>query len=421
MISFTPKSVIMESSKIFFGWWVLAALFVIYSITNGVILNTLPLFYPELIKEYGWTQDEVTRPAQLLFLLVAIFSPFAGSWMDRLPIKKMMYAGTALIFVGFILFSRITSISMLMAAYFVFAIGITLSGIIPSMKIVTNWFVKSRGIAVGILLVGSSIGGAIFNQISGYLILSQGWRTAIISLGVISAVAILFPLFFAVRTSPSSMSLLPDGVKNHDLLPTTSPIDVFSGFKYADLFNSKIFYLLVFVTGAMWFCIVGVIQHQALFFKDLETMTQSKNVLSLFFLCSVLGKVIFGKLSDHFSRRNIMFLAVCNLVIGTIILTFTKTNPDVLLWVYAFVFGIGFSGTFTMIQLLIADYYQGRSYGKVLGLFTMVDTLAGVFGIMTLGILRTKTGSYDQAFLILVIISVLAAICVLFLPRNQRI
>jgi MFS family permease len=409
----------MSGSRIFFGWWVLAALFIIYSITNGVILNTLPLFYPELIREYGWTQDQVTRPAQLLFLLVAIFSPFAGLWMDKLHIKRMMYLGTALILLGFILFSRISSISMLMVTYFVFAMGITLAGIIPSMKIVTNWFVQSRGMAVGILLVGSSIGGAIFNQIAGSLIISQGWRMALISLGVMSAIAIILPMLIAVRVHPSSMQLLPDGIARQEM--TSTHISDSNGFKYGELLKSKVFYLLVFVTGAMWFCIVGVIQHQALFFKDLETTTASKNVLSLFFLCSVLGKIIFGKLSDHYPKRSIMFLAVVNLALGALVLTVIKSNPDMLLWVYAVVFGVGFSGTFTMIQLLIAEYYHGRSYGKILGVFTMVDTMAGVLGIMTLGILRTKSGSYDQAFMILLIISILAAVCVLLLPRNQKV
>ncbi len=214
------------------------------------------------------------------------------------------------------------------------------------------------------------------------------------------------------------MQLLPDGIALQE--KTNVYISDSQGFKYSELLKSKVFYLLVFVTGAMWFCIVSVIQHQALFFKDLETTAASKNVLSLFFLCSVLGKVIFGKLSDHYPKRSIMFLAVVNLALGAAILTFIKANPNMLLWVYAVVFGIGFSGTFTMIQLLIAEYYHGRSYGKILGVFTMVDTMAGVLGIMTLGIIRTKSGSYDQAFIILLIISILAAICVLFLPRNQK-
>lgn len=308
---------------------------------------------------------------------------------------------------------------MLLGAYFIFAIGITLAGIIPSMKIITHWFVKYRGIAVGILLVGSSIGGAVFNQLAGSLIQSQGWRSGIFILGVIATIVVLLPLLTAVRVHPSSMGLIPDGVK-------LSSGDVRAhhwehpGISYANLFKNRVFYLMVFVTGTMWFCIVGVIQHQALFFKDLTTSVASKDILSVFFLCSVLGKIIFGKLSDHYSKRNIMLLAVINLALGSFVLSVVHSNPDMLLWVYAVVFGIGFSGTFTMIQLLIAEYYHGKTYGKVLGLFTMVDTLSGVVGIMMLGMIRTKMGSYQTGFWVLLAICVIAAVCVLFLPGKQK-
>jgi MFS family permease len=287
------------------------------------------------------------------------------------------------------------------------------------MKIITHWFVRYRGIAVGILLVGSSIGGAVFNQLAGVLIQSQGWRSGIFILGVVATMFILLPLLSAVRIHPSTMGLIPDGVKMSSGDMPLHQIEQ-AEITYSDLFSNRIFYLMVFVTGAMWFCIVGVIQHQALFFKDLNTAVASKDVLSVFFLCSMLGKVIFGKLSDNYSKRNIMLLAVINLALGSFVLSIVPSNPDRLLWVYAVVFGIGFSGTFTMIQLLIAEYYHGKTYGKVLGLFTMVDTLSAVLGIMMLGIIRTKMGSYQSGFWVLLAICITAAACVLFLPGKQK-
>jgi H+/Cl- antiporter ClcA len=72
-----------------------------------------------------------------------------------------------------------------------------------------------------------------------------------------------------------------------------------------------------------------------------------------------------------------------------------------------------------MIQLLVAEYYSGPFYGRILGVFTMFDTLAGVGGILTLGKLRTWQGTYHQAFLILLILSLIAAVCVLLLKKKQ--
>lgn len=405
----------MKAKALYFGWWILGALIIAYSVTNGVILNTLPLFYPELIREYGWTQDQVTRPAQLLFLLVAICSPFVGYLMDKISIKGMMLVGTLLLLGGFVTFAHLTSLQHLMMAYVLFALGITLAGIIPSMKIITNWFVKNRGMAVGLLLVGSSLGGAVFNPLAGQFISSYGWREALAYLGVLTAVLILVPLLGLVREKPTA-----------EALENTAGTPVQAGQQEAFLAPGKAiytlnFYLLMFVTGAMWFIIVGVIQHQALFIKDLNTGVSSSGVLGVFFLCSVLGKVIFGKLSDHFPKQRIMLLSVLNLAAGTFLLTVASARPEILLWVYAVVFGIGFSGTFTMIQLMIAEYYSGPAYGRMLGVFTMFDTLAGVGGILTLGKLRTLQGTYDQAFLILLLLALLASFCVLLLKKKHRI
>lgn len=410
---------IMIKERIYYGWLVLAALFIIYSITNGVILNTLPLFYPNLVEEFGWTQDQVTRPAQLLFLIVAVISPVAGLYVDRISIKRMMITGGVLLLCGFVLFNQVQSLPSLLAVYIVFSIGITLAGIIPSMKIVTNWFYKNRGVAVGILLVGSSIGGAIFNPLAGLLIQDMGWRFALLVLGVLAFALIFIPLMFVVRENPRGVKKLERQYQEE----FSGMVEAFTEgglpIDYGRLFTSKVFYLMLFVTGAMWFCIVGIIQHQALFIKDLNTSVNSSILLSLFFVFSVLGKVIFGKLSDKYAKRSIMFLAVCNLAVGSLVLSVVKWNPDVLLWVYAVVFGIGFSGTFTMIQLLIAEYYQGASYGKVLGVFTMIDTIAGVLGIMILGKMRTAFGDYDYSFWLMLGLSIISAIVVLSIPRKQ--
>jgi len=402
----------MKSQNLYKGWLVLLGLIIIYSVTNGVILNTLPLFYPELIKEFNWDQLKVTKPAQLMFVTVAIISPFAGSYLDKVNIKKIMLVGALLILIGFAIFSQTTSISIMSIAYFIFALGITLSGIIPSMKIITNWFFKNRGLAVGSLLVGSSIGGWIFNPISGYLMEEYGWKNALIALGLIATTFIFIPLFFMVNEKPEERDISEfDGFILQDLSNTS--------IGYGDIFKSTTFYLMLFVTGAMWFCIMGVIQHQSIFMKMVDS-TKIASVIGTFFMFSIFGKVIFGKLSDRYSKKMIMLLAVCNLAIGSFILTMIKSNPDTLLWVYAVIYGIGFSGTFTMIQLLIANYYHGPSYGKILGLFTMIDTLAGVAGIITLGMMSKASGSYDSSFYLMFFLCIVSSVCVVFIPQKMN-
>ncbi|MFZ4559363.1 MAG: MFS transporter [Saprospiraceae bacterium] len=406
--------------KKYVAWLMLSGLFICYVISNGVILNTLPIFYPELISEFGWDQAEVTRPAQWLFFIVALISPVIGTILDRGNPRRVMLGGTLLMIAAFFWFAHIRGLLEMTGVYVLFSLGIVMGGIIPSMYILTKWFVRYRGIAVGILLVGSSFGGTLFNPIAAWGIATLGWRGSLLLLGAIAAICMLGSLFLFIRNRPEDIGLGPDG-REDGPSPENSPgRGSLEGPALGDALRSPSFYLLMLVTGAMWFCIVGVIQHQALYFKDIgERLPSSAGVLSVFFFCSILGKLLFGKLGDRYPKKHIMLIATLNLALGALLLVWLESYPA-MVWAYAVVFGIGFSGTFTMIQVLVADFYAGKAYGKILGIVTMVDTLSGVMGILVLGQLRSAQGNYAQALLILLVVSATAAACVPFVKNPAK-
>jgi MFS family permease len=170
----------------------------------------------------------------------------------------------------------------------------------------------------------------------------------------------------------------------------------------------------------LWFCITGVVQHQALYLgRDQGLSTEVLgNVFSLFFTCSVLGKFIFGWLSDHFPKFLIMLLAIVNLAAGLVILRFVDGAGIAMIYGYAVVFGIGFSGSFTMIQLTIAELFTGPTYGRILGIYVAVDTIAASAGIFALGTIRVAADSYIPAIDLMLFLSVVALACVLAIKRE---
>ena len=113
----------------------LGGLFVCYVISNGVVLNTLPIFYPELISEFSWDQAEVTRPAQLMFFTVALISPFIGIALDRGNPRKIMLGGILMMTAAFFWFANIRSLVEMTGVYLLFSVGIVMGGIIPSVSI----------------------------------------------------------------------------------------------------------------------------------------------------------------------------------------------------------------------------------------------------------------------------------------------
>ncbi len=411
---------------LFFGWWVLAGVFIVYAASNGIILNTLPLIYPDLVKEFGWTNEQVTRPATLFLLITAILSPFGGTLLDRWPPKKLMLIGIGMILIALACLPIISTLNQLTAIYLTFSIGLALGGLIASMVIVTRWFVRYRGLAVGLLLMASSFGGAIFPWLVGDTLVESGWRQAMLLLAGIGGVMMLVPLIFLVRNQPSDMGLNPDGddVKtNAEPVPSESTAaTTHIGPTLQDAFRSPAFYLLAFATGTLWFCILGVLQHQGLYLGlDLKVdPAVIPDVFIAFFWAAVVGKVLFGWLSDHFDKLLIMLAAVGNLILGLIVLRLVDADSLFSVYLYAIIYGVGYSGAFTMIQLAIAEFFSGSSYGKILGTFTLVDTLSGSLGVFVLGTMRDSMGDYIAAFNLMIALCVVAFLCVIVLMRMNH-
>jgi sugar phosphate permease len=408
-------------NRIFYGWWVLAGVFIAYAASNGIILNTLPLIYPNLIEEFGWSNEEVTRPATIFLLVTAVLSPLGGSLLDRYPPKRLMIVGLVLITMALALLPMISSSTELTMVYLIFSVGLALGGLIASMLVITRWFVRHRGVAVGLLLMASSFGGALFPMIVKDTLITSGWREAMLIIAVIGGVMMIAPLIIIVRNHPNDMGLNPDGDTDAPTEPSSAGVTAPTGANVTlqEAFKMPTFYLLAFATGTLWFCILGVLQHQGIYLgRELKVdPAVIPDVFIVFFWSAIVGKVIFGWFSDHYDKIVIMLAAVFNLGLGLLVLRLSNADSLTSIYLYAIIFGCGYSGAFTMIQLAIAEYFSGASYGKILGVFTMVDTIAGSAGVLTLGLMSDSMGSYAPAFNMMMVLCTIAFLCVVWLKR----
>lgn len=410
-------------SRVFYGWIVLAGLCITYAASNGILLNTLPLFYPSLIEEFQWDAAEVTGPASLSFFATAILSLFVGYMVDRFAPRPMMIMGS-LIFVGVLLAYRyISSLDQMKMIYVGFSCALALNGILPSMVVTSRWFKQFRGLAVGILLMASSFGGAVLPLIVGPMLADEGWRATLIFVAGIGFVMMVLPCVFILRNDPSEKNTVADGKASAEVATPDDvqpPVGVVAGITVLEAMKTPMFYLLAFSTAVMWFCISGVIQHQSIYLgRDLGLPgPQLAQVFSVFFFSSVIGKVLFGWLSDRFSKSNIMLLATTNLIIGLVLFRFIDGDSMVSILAYAVIYGIGFSGAFTMIQLMIAELFAGPTYGRMLGVYVFIDTLAGGVGIAVLGNMRVAMDSYLPAINLMIGLCVAAFVCVYIIKRQ---
>ena len=406
-------------SRVFYGWFVLGGLFFMYAVSNGISNFTLPLFYPSLMDEFGWNQAEVTRPAAIKSAFASIYNLTVGYLMDRYAPRPIMAVGGLTMVVGLVSYVFMTELWHFTVIYLLFAFGLSMCGLIPCMVTASRWFTKYRGRAVGILLMSSSFGGAVLPLIIRGSLAQGAWRDAMITLAAIGFIFMVLPVLWPVRARPEDLGETPDGLGASQGDAEQTQLGIAGGASVAEAMRMPMFYLLLVATGVLWFCISGMIQHQSIYLGQDQGLHAGDLALvfSFFFWCSIIGKFIFGWLSDHFSKGLIMLAAIINLALGLVIVRFVDGAGVEMIYLYAVVYGIGFSGTFTMIQLMIAEMFMGPTYGRILGLFVFADTLFAAVGIFALSEIRVATGSYIPAIDLMITMALVAVICVVAINR----
>ncbi|TAG23872.1 MAG: MFS transporter [Cytophagia bacterium] len=407
-----------EPKPKFYGWTIITMLFISYSATT-ISTNSLPFFFPELMKEFGWKHAQVVQPASFYFIYIAVFSPIIGFLLTRFSPKLLMLCGMLLSLGCTLSFALMQSYLHLHLIYLVFSMAITMCGLLSCMVIISNWFQKKRGLATGIFLVGSSAGNIIFPQMAAYLTPLYGWRTAAIGIAMLGAAMSFIPWLF-IKNTPQEMGQNIDGELKNEKQEVRSVESNANVFSVIQLFKTPVFYLLLFITAAFWFCGFGVLQNLRLYLTDYGfSIKQAANIAGLFSVFSIIGKVSFGYLSDKFDKMNILLLATVGLICGILSLKMVSVNTN-FAYLYAVCYGVGYSGAFAMIQLTVAEMYKGEAFKKTLGIVNSFDSIGGFAGVALMGYLRTQDGNYNTAMSVLLSVCVGAFVLAILLRQVRR-
>jgi MFS family permease len=368
----------------------------------GFTLYGLPFFYDFFSNDFGWSRSQVTSGNMYGKLLVAPLFGFIAGWMvDRYGPRKMLMTGALMTGLALIGLSLMKSLGMFYLFYIFIALGYVFGGPLPCQVLISRWFTKNRGKAMGIAYLGIGTGGFLVPLIAAGLINNIGWHLALTSLGIM-VIIIAIPLAFFIKDSPE--------IQNVEEKPEAAvPIKT--------ILKSRNFYLLAFGSMCSIGAVGGVYQHMKFYLRDLSyTQTQAAHIMSLVLLVSLAGRVLMGMLADLMPRKHVMILIY--IIVGSSIPLLLMPDFPGRLYVFAVIFGIGIGGDYMIIPLMAGDLFGVKTLGRVMGIILVADGIAESATPFLVGKLYDITKSYSLGFTVLICIAFLGALIVSFLKKR---
>jgi MFS family permease len=406
-----------------YGYLIIAVSTLAMMLSNGFSIGGLPAFYPEMLKEMGMRGQapSIALAGATTFMLSGFLSPLAGNLLLRINLKLYMSIGCVLLGSGLLLYSRAYLNSQIYIAHVFFGLTLCFLSLIPNTVLISNWFRKHRGTAMGIAITGTSLGTVIIPFMATPLIRNFGWRNAMLLMSL-SVWAILLPsIWLIVRVHPQEIGKLPDGITASDMTQQAAPAaDTLPGMMLSQALRTSLFWIFSVCAMMLFYAILSVVQQLIVFLTSPQinmSADAARGVQSLMGLASIGGKLLFGFASDKWPRAQVNAHCCVLLTLGCLMLPFLNTqNANI----FAILFGLGYGGAFVTIQLLVAECFGLRDLGRIIACIAVIETAGGALGNIVTGEIAQRFGSYVIAYYGVIIASFIALFSGLLLVRITK-
>ena len=407
----------MPSTKprVFYGWIIIGVTFVTMAI--GVNARTaFSLLFSPILDEFGWERGVTAGAFSFGFLVAAVMSPLIGRMMDRSGPRLVMEIGVVLMASGLLLAPLTTQPWHLYLTIGVMVGGGSIClGYSGQSLYLPNWFIRKRGLAIGIAFAGVGVGSVTMLPWVQWMIETAGWRTSCVAMGLLVLI-VLAPINLLLRKRPEDIGLQPDGDGAHRGVhkPVLNVVDhdwAAIDWTLARAIRTARFWWIAggFFCGLyVWY---AVQVHQTKFLLDIGfSRGTAAWALGLVSLLGVPGQIYFGHLSDRIGREWVWTISGIGFAICYATLILMAQMPSLaLIGVMVLAQGLlGYACT-SIMGAVVQEIFQGRHYGSIFGTLMLAALAGGATGPFVTGALHDHFGNYTLAFALSVIISLLGA------------
>jgi len=412
-----------KHQKLHYGWIIAATTFLTMLSAAGIRATPGVLIVP-LEHSFGWNTATISLAVSINLVLFGLSGPFAAALMQRIGIKRVMIA--ALLLAG-----CATALTTLMKApwqlYLLWGVLVglasgSLTGVLGAV-ITNRWFVKNRGLVLGVLTASSATGQLVFLPLLASLTVNPGWQAAtLVSAGAALFVAIIVAIF--MRERPEDIGVLPYGavVEESRQENTENPIVVamqglMRGIRSTD------FWLLAgsfFICGATTNGLIGTHLIPASMDHGIPEVTAA-SMLALIGIFDLIGTTISGWLSDKFDNRWLLCWYYGLRGISLLFLPYALGSSYLSLALFIIFYGLDWVATVPPTTRLVSDIFGKQQVGIIYGWVFAAHQLGAATAAFSAGVLRTWLGNYQIAFQAAGLLSLIAAGMVIRIGRKRRV
>lgn len=384
------------------------------------------VFMKPMSEAMGWSRTQMSLGATINLICYAVASPVIGRMMDRLGVKATLLIGAPLAGLGLMSLYFLHSLWQFYVLYgVVVAIGSNMVGRIAQATIVANWFIKGRGIALGITAVSIGLGTSVFAPVANAILHAFNWQTAFVFLGGTFFALVLLPavIFIKGRGLPEDRGFGPDGAPLESARSGKGAARRPAGpddWTVAEAFRTWALWGLFIALGLSYMGDYIVLFHGVAAFQDRGLSAAAATaILAVGTLVSSAGRLGFGWLVDHLSARTCIavMLAVQITAMPFVIAGGASTA---MLYTFAIVWGLGYGGLATLLPAVSSEYFGRRNFGAIFGFVTMATVLGGAIGSTFGGWVYDTRGDYELAWYASIAMRAVAAVAVFTMARKPR-
>ena len=397
-------------------------------VRNAAAALTLGVFMFPMSEDLGWSRTLLAGSASAGGIAAMFAAPLSGYLVDRYGPRVVLLGAAALLGLTTMAIGWwITPISF----YILFGIGRVIFAApiqIGTGTVVSQWFIRRRGRANGLLGSTHSVGMGFMPFFAQILINTVGWQQAWFWLGITVWLVALSPLWFLMISRPEDVGMLPDG--DGDIVDISSDGDESSesssradneaeGWALKDAIRTPALWIVGFGGGLLFFVHASVNIHQAAFLRDQGIdATVAAAALTSLAAGSAVGAIFWGMVAERIPVR--FAYASVALFMGGVALLFLLVDNTALAFIVATLFGFGLGGLLVVPSVIVADYFGRRSLGTVRGFIEPWVGGGQAAGALGAGLIFDVTGDYRAVFPVLTVFALVSASLILFTPAPGK-